>query len=410
MIRHLHSLHSLQSLHSLLAATVLFCFLIAPGGGATEQSADAPSLAPSLVVVPDGGRSLGAGEDVIVYTAHQSWLSRIYILDMKGAVLRYFEYSFYFFADMEVVDNEVYVAEAFAPRVYKVDLQTGDLEVFIDDWSLYYFYDLAFDGTHFYLTEWSLNRYDRGGNWQGSAPFGDVFGGAWDGEFYWTLTDQGEIKCWDITLWPNLFEITANNFSPPSADCRGLWFDGDCFWTAESIDSQLGQIYRFDHNGFVTGQWTEPAFMGWSACVVKGESIYVDDGDAEFVSLGPWQNASHPGAHEGDLLYTAPGSGVRKAAWRVDSIASEGVPYEVYVWKFDHQWSSIMARNARYKVYHENGISDWISVDQSTPGDEWILLGTFEFDATSAQGVLLTDWADGFVIADAIKLVPTGKE
>ncbi len=400
----------IRYLFPVLLLTALALLPIVADGAPVAQSASKSALAPSLVVQLDEGRAAGLADDVIVYTAHQSWLSRIYILDMNGAVVRYFEYSFYFFADVEVVDNEVYVAEAFAPRVYKVDLQTGDLDLVIDDWSLYYFYDLAFDGTHFYLTEWLLNRYDINGNWQGSAPFGDVFGGAWDGDFYWTLTDQGEIKCWDVALWPNLFEITANNFAPPSADCRGLWFDGDCFWTAESIDSQLGKIYRFDHNGFVTAQWTEPAFMGWSACVIKGESIHVDNGDAGFISLGAWQNASHPDAHEGDLLYTGPGSGVRKAAWRVDSIASQGESYEVHVWKFDHDWSSIMATNARYKVYHKDGVSDWIAVDQSTPGDEWILLGTFEFDTTSSQGVLLTDWADGFVIADAIRLVPTGKE
>jgi hypothetical protein len=47
------------------------------------------------------------------------------------------------------VDGQLYVAEAFAPRVYKVDPATGDLQVFIDDWSLYYFYDVAFDGTYF---------------------------------------------------------------------------------------------------------------------------------------------------------------------------------------------------------------------------------------------------------------------
>ncbi len=355
-------------------------------------------------------RLSGYGEDVIVYTAHQSWLSRIYILDMNGAVIKYFEYSFYYFADLEVVDNEVYVAEAFAPRVYKVDLQTGDLDLIIDDWSLYYFYDLAFDGTHFYLTEWSLNRYDINGNWQGSTSFDDVFGGAWDGSFYWTLTDEAEIKCWDITLWPNLFEITTNNFAPPSADCRGLWFDGEYFWTAESVDGALGKIYRFDHNGFVIEQWTEPAFAGWSACVIKDDSLHVDNGDGTFISVGDWHATTHADAHDSDLLYTGPGSGGRKAAWRVDSIVAPGESYDLFVWKFDHGWSSVMATDARYKVYHKNGISDSIPVDLSTPGDEWIFLGNFQFDNSSPQGVLLTNWADGFVIADAIRLVPTGTE
>jgi|GEM_PF-1715361 len=403
---------SMPIIKNLLVTTILTMFVMISTVVGAENStySEGQLFFPTASFEQSGCRHSGFAEDVIVYTAHQSWLSRIYILDMNGTVIRYFEYSFYYFADLEVVNNEIYVAEAFAPRVYKVDLETGALEVVIDDWNLFYFYDLAFDGSHFYLTEWSLNKYDINGTWQGSTPFGDVFGGAWDGTYYWTLTDQSEIKCWDISLWPNLAEITSNNFAPPSTDCRGLWFDGDYFWSAESIDSVLGKIYRFDHSGGVVEQWTEPGFMGWSACVVKGGDFYVDNGDAEFSSYGSWQPISHPNGHDGDLLYTKPGSGARKAAWRVDSLVAQAETYEVYVWKFDHSSSSVMATNARYKVYHKNGNSDWIFVNQSTPGKEWILLGTFEFDNSNPQGVLLTDLADGFVIADAIKLVPAGKK
>jgi hypothetical protein len=70
-------------------------------------------------------------------------------LDTGGNVIDYHQYDFYRWAGMEDVDGQLYVAQAFAPRVYKVDPATGDLQVFIDDWSLYYFYDVAFDGTHF---------------------------------------------------------------------------------------------------------------------------------------------------------------------------------------------------------------------------------------------------------------------
>ncbi len=209
-------------------------------------------------------------EDVVVYTAHQEWLSRIYVLRMDGSVITYFEYSFYYFADLEVVNNELYAAEAFAPRVYKVDLSTGGLDLVIDDWSLYCFYDLAFDGTYFYLTEWDLNRYDVNGNKDGTASFDQsVFGGAWDGSYYWTLTDENQIKCWDISGWPAVAEVPQNSFPPPTPNCRGLWFDGEYFWTAESIDGMLGQIYQFSSRGTIINQWLEPAFSGWSACVIK---------------------------------------------------------------------------------------------------------------------------------------------
>ncbi|MBD3335169.1 MAG: hypothetical protein GF355_06600, partial [Candidatus Eisenbacteria bacterium] len=65
--------------------------------------------------------------DHIVFTANQGWLSRIYVMDMNGAVERFFEYEFYRFYDMEVVGGELYVAEGYAPRLYRVDIETGDL-------------------------------------------------------------------------------------------------------------------------------------------------------------------------------------------------------------------------------------------------------------------------------------------
>ncbi len=223
-----------------------------------------------LVAFPFWRPSCAHAEDVMVYTAHQDWPSRIYVLRMDGSVVHYFEYWYYRFVDTEVVNNELYAADAFAPRVYRVDLATGNLNVVIDDWTLYYFYGLAFDGTYFYVDEWDLNRYDINGDKDGTAPFDeDVMGAAWDGEYYWALDDGGQITCWDITGWPTVIEMPGNAFSAPTADCRGLWFDGGYFWSAESKEL-LGYIYKFDYEGQVVAQWLQPAFSGWSACVIEG--------------------------------------------------------------------------------------------------------------------------------------------
>jgi hypothetical protein len=248
-------------------APAFLCLLVTISHTVTGASvANEIASSPSTFASPNSRFS----EDVIVYTAHQDWLSRVYVLRMNGAVIDYFEYSFYYFADLEVLNNEVYAAEAFAPRAYKVDLLTGALDLVIDDWSLYYFYDLAFDGTYFYLNEWDLNRYDINGNKDGTASFDEsVHGGAWDGDYYWTLTDGNLIKCWDVSAWPSVTEVPENAFAPPTSQCRGLWFDGEYFWTAESIDGISGHIYQFNHLGIVINQWLEPAFQGWSACVVK---------------------------------------------------------------------------------------------------------------------------------------------
>ena len=103
-----------------------------------------------------------------------------------------------------------------------------------------------------------------------------------------------------------------------------------------------------------------------------------------------------------------PGDGGKQAGWRVDEILPAAGSYDVHIWKFDHPRSGDMATDARYKVRYRDGSSPWILVDQSSAGDEWVWLGSFPFDASRPQGILVTDRADGFVIADAVKLVYSG--
>ena len=146
--------------------TGLFCVVACMAGG-EATSAEGVSGA--------GCRSA----DVMVFTANQSWLSRIYVLSMDGAVLDYFEYEYFIFSDVEIVNNELYVTDWVAPRLYKVDIATGALEVIVDDWNLLSMYDVACDGEYFYLDEWSLNRYTLTGDFAGSTSFSEsVRGGA----------------------------------------------------------------------------------------------------------------------------------------------------------------------------------------------------------------------------------------
>ena len=65
--------------------------------------------------------ALAQADDIMVFTAHQNFLSRIYIMDMNGTVIRHFEYDFYRLVDTEhdVMD----AAEGKVPpgaRLYKV--------------------------------------------------------------------------------------------------------------------------------------------------------------------------------------------------------------------------------------------------------------------------------------------------
>jgi hypothetical protein len=234
--------------------------------------------------------------DVIIYTATQDWppISWVYILSMDGTVLFFHTYyDMYLFNDVEVVDNEVYVADWIAPRLYKVNISTGDLTVVIDDWSLYSMYDVAYDGSFFYINEWNLNRYTLDGVKDGYISFNfNVRGGAWDQTHYWTLLNTSEIKCWDITAWPTINEVPENSFFAPTSACRGLWHDGTSFWTAERNEGGNGYIYQFDNNGTIINQIPEPLCKGYAACVIK------------VPNTPPYKPDTPQGPHEGDIDFS----------------------------------------------------------------------------------------------------------
>jgi outer membrane protein assembly factor BamB len=169
--------------------------------------------------------------------------------------------------------------------------------------------------------------------------------------------------------------------------------------SSPSIGSD-GTVYVQAGSSTATGEYSKLYAIG-------GARI-VDDSDPEFrILAGTWKFRDHPKAYNGNLRYNKVGSGNNKAGWRIDTIITPGI-YYVYTWKFEHKHSDQMATNVHYKVRDRTSISDWILVDQSTPGDEWVCLGSYEFDNSHPQGVLITDNADGFVIADALRLLYIG--
>ncbi|MDJ0863505.1 MAG: RHS repeat-associated core domain-containing protein [Gammaproteobacteria bacterium] len=66
------------------------------------------------------------------------------------------------------------------------------------------------------------------------------------------------------------------------------------------------------------------------------------------------------------------------------------------------------ATDAPYTIHHADG-SATVSVNQQQGGGDWQLLGTYHFNAGGDHSIQLTDQADGYVIADAVKLVATGQ-
>ncbi len=126
--------------------------------------------------------------------------------------------------------------------------------------------------------------------------------------------------------------------------------------------------------------------------------------------MAPGQNhrVMLPIAMGGDVLAdaikfeAADGSTPRAATWALP-VTTTGA-YDVYArWVAD----PAHATNATYTVHYAGG-STPITVNQTQDGGTWQLLGTFTLDPALNPQVVLSDQANGTVVADAVLVVPSG--
>jgi len=130
--------------------------------------------------------------------------------------------------------------------------------------------------------------------------------------------------------------------------------------------------------------------------------IVVDNPAATFVGSWP-TSTSVAGYYGANYQSHAAGTGANTATWYFN-IPTAG-NWQVYA-----RWTSSTNRatNAKYTVNYQGG-STVVTKNQETNGGSWQLLGTFPFNA-AAYSVRLTDNANEYVIADAIRLVPAPPE
>jgi peptidoglycan/xylan/chitin deacetylase (PgdA/CDA1 family) len=127
----------------------------------------------------------------------------------------------------------------------------------------------------------------------------------------------------------------------------------------------------------------------------------LDNLDANCSTTGTWTSSvAIAGYWHQDSVYHSPGTGDATACWAVRIPQTGG--YKLYA-----RWTSAANRatNARYTVAWSSG-SDEIIVDQTTKGGQWNLLGNYSFFAGEPLRVFLDGNANGYVIADAIRLMP----
>lgn len=133
---------------------------------------------------------------------------------------------------------------------------------------------------------------------------------------------------------------------------------------------------------------------------VVPDSIVVDNLDQAQVEFrGNWPRSRSVAGYHGDYYqWNEPGDGSDTFTWK-PALPVAG-KYEVFAW-----WSAAWDRatNAPYTIYAKDGPVT-IRVSQNKNGGRWVSLGTYEFGAGTTR-IVLSDDADGYVIANAVRLV-----
>ncbi|PTX55294.1 hypothetical protein C8P63_1191 [Melghirimyces profundicolus] len=120
-------------------------------------------------------------------------------------------------------------------------------------------------------------------------------------------------------------------------------------------------------------------------------------------TVGEWPLSVNAHGYFGPDYQTHPagdGSGIFTWTFRVKQAGN----YQIFV---NYASAPDRASNAPYTVYYHGGQSKTVIVNQKTGGGQWVSLGTFPFQKGDQGKVVLTNRADGFVIADAVKIVGT---
>ena len=138
------------------------------------------------------------------------------------------------------------------------------------------------------------------------------------------------------------------------------------------------------------------------AAVLADNEIVLDDESPAVQMTGVWATTAATSGFVGSgYHFRVAGDGSSTVVWPFNGPSAS---YEVFA-----RWTSgpNRASNATYVVSGGSGPVS-VKVDQRSGGAAWSSLGTFTFVAGAGQGVALSDHADGVVVADAIRWLPTG--
>ena len=122
---------------------------------------------------------------------------------------------------------------------------------------------------------------------------------------------------------------------------------------------------------------------------------------ADITLTGEWTTSTYDSGYYGSAYIHDENSGAKNVRF------TPNVPLNG-TYRVEARWTSgtTRATNARFDIHHAGGTST-VTQNQQQNGGQWRDLGTYSFNAGTSHSIqLLNTGANGYVIADAIRLVP----
>jgi hypothetical protein len=263
--------------------------------------------------------------------------------------------------------------------------------------------------------------YSTVGSWLNSL------GQGYSGDIQYTALGSGnDVARWTFNVTPGRYRVSASWFANANraSDAPYTILDGSNVLGAVRVSQKqaandlsyagtswenLGGPYDITGNTLVVT--LSDAANGYVvADAIRIEPVVVpltrilDNGDAGYTTVGNWLNSSGQG-YGGDVHYSAPGSGNDVARWTFSVTPGR--------YRISASWSAHVNRasNAPYTIFNGSTSLGTVIVNQrqaandfSAAGASWEDLGG-PYDITgNTLVVALSDLANGYVIADAVRI------
>ena len=136
----------------------------------------------------------------------------------------------------------------------------------------------------------------------------------------------------------------------------------------------------------------------------SSSGIIIDNQDSGFSTSGTWSESGASDEYEGSSVFSKI---LNSSATWTPTLPEAGL-YDVYVWYTGSTYNR--DTDASYTVNYAGG-SETIGIDQNQGSGDWVLLGTFTFNAgISGNVILLRDAETGGTSADAVRFVSQGPD